>query len=470
MKTLFTITILVVQIAWTQPFEPDMAVFAQRRAEFVSRLPQGSLAIFPSAPEVQRNPDVEYPYRQESNFYYLSGFEESESILLFAPSGPGHRFIMFVRPRDRRRESYEGPAAGPRGAVDLYGADTAYEYSQFSRVLNGCLREETEVFYCFGINPETDRIIQTSVLQRRSNSAWPLSDPAPIVNAMRRVKNEDDLRMGLRRAVEISVAAHREAMQRAKPGMYEFELQAVFEYIYTTNGSPRYGYPCIIGSGPNSLILHYARNTRRIGDGDLILMDCGAEYGYYSADITRTIPANGTFSPEQRQIYGLVLKAQDAAMGRIKPGIVKASLDTVIDDVLGEGLMRLGFIREKKDFRIFSLHGYAHWIGLDVHDVGGYLEKDGSPVRLSPGMVFTLEPGLYIRPGVFDTLRARGYRDSEVERIKKNVEPYLGIGVRIEDDILVTETGYVNLSAAAPRTPDEIEILMKRPAGTGPIR
>jgi Xaa-Pro aminopeptidase len=267
--------------------------------------------------------------------------------------------------------------------------------------------------------------------------------------------------MGMRKAVEISVKGHIEAIKSIEPNMNEAEIQAVHEFSYRRNGSPRNGYPCIVGSGSNSTILHYNRNTRVMKDGEVILMDCGAEYGYYSADITRTVPVNGRFSKEQREVYSIVLDAQNAAMRLVKPGLIKKAMDDVIDSVLGNGLVKLGFIRDKEDFRIFSIHGYSHWIGLEVHDVGNYT-LEGKSRPLEAGMCFTIEPGIYVRPDVFDKMKERGYSEEEIATFRKRVKPSMDIGVRIEDDILVTENGYINMSDAAPREIDAIEKLMRQ--------
>ncbi len=242
--------------------------------------------------------------------------------------------------------------------------------------------------------------------------------------------------------------------------MYEYEVQAVFEYTYRRNGSQRNGYPCIIGSGPNSCTLHYDENTRQMKDGDMVLMDCGAEYGYYSADITRTVPVNGKFTREQKQIYQLVLDAQNAAIHLVRPGTIKSTLDSAMNEVLGNGLVRLNFIKHKNDFTIFTLHGFSHWLGMEVHDVGRTV-VDGKSRALVPGMVFTLEPGIYVRPDVFNKMKDLNYTDDEIDQRKATIQRYMDIGVRIEDDVVVTENGCKNLSEAAPRDIDAIEALMR---------
>ncbi len=462
MKRLMLLVLVLTGALHAQPLKLDMDVVARRRAAFMEKMAPGSIAIFPAKPELMRNLDVEYDYRQESNFYYLSGFEEPESVLLLAPSEPRYRMVLFVRKRNPAAETYEGPRAGIDGAMKDFRADTAYTTPEFDRVIGRYLGGDHPVYYSFGTDPSMDETIRKIVIEGRSGAVRPIMDPTPILADLRVIKTADDFTMGLQQAIDISAAAHVQACRTMHPGMYEYEIQAEFEYVYRKNGSPRNGYPCIIGSGPNATILHYSTNDRQVQNGDLVLMDCAAEYGYYSADITRTVPVNGRFTPEQRRIYGIVLDAQNAALRVIHPGVPKSSIDAAIDSVLSDGLFRLGFIKEKKDFHLFSLHGYSHWIGLEVHDVGAY-EKEGKSVPLEPGMVFTLEPGLYIRPQILDQMKERGYTEGEVAKIRAVVQPFLNIGVRIEDDVLVTKDGCKNLSAPVPRDPDAIEALMKTP-------
>jgi Xaa-Pro aminopeptidase len=444
-----------------QPIELDHDIFAQRRAEFIKKIDSNAVAIFPSKPEYLRNLDVEYPYRQESNFYYLSGFEEPESILLINPSAPKNRYVMYIRKRNLRYEVWEGQRAGIEGAMTTFRADTAIAIDDLKTTLRKTVKYDRPIYYTFGINPEIDHFVRKNFIERRSGGNWPIIDPAPILNQMRLIKNKGDWKMGLRRAIDISADAHVEVMRAIQPGMYEYEIQAIFEYIYRINGSPRNGYPCIVGSGPNATIFHYNLNNRLLKDGELILMDCAAEYGYYSADITRTVPTNGKFSQAQKDIYQLVLKAQKAAIEMVKPGVSFKDLDKKINEVFGNGLESLGLLKNKKESRMYSRHGFCHWIGLEVHDVGAYKQK-GEYVPFEAGMVFTIEPGLYFRQDIFDTMKKKGYSETEIEKIRPQLERYMHIGVRIEDDILVTETGYVNLSNAVPREIEDIEKLMRQ--------
>jgi len=461
MKNVFLVLLLLVTTgaALTQPLELDMDVFEQRRAEFMQEMQPGAVALFPSKPVYLRNLDVEYPYRQESNFYYLSGFEEPESMLFMNPNHPKYKYVMFVRERDRRRETYDGARAGIEGAMTTFRADTAFFITELERQLYFLVRHDRPIYYTFGINPEFDEMMRHSVVERRSGGKWPILDPTPILSEMRLIKDDGDWQMGFKKAIDISSQAFIEALKSIEPGLYEYEIQAVFEYVYRKSGSPRNGYPCIVGSGSNSTVLHYNKNTRKMQDGEMILMDCGAEYGYYSADITRSVPVNGKFTKEQRDIYEIVLAAQKAAIEMVKPGIPKSALDDRINHIMGEGLVELGFIKDKNDYRMFSLHGYAHWLGLEVHDVGPY-SRNGESVILEPGMCFTVEPGLYVRPDVFDKMRERGYSAEDIAAIRQKVQNYMHIGVRIEDDIVVTKDGHKNLSALVPREIEAIEELM----------
>ncbi len=451
---------LLLPVALPGHSQPDQEIFARRRAAVMETLQPGSIAVFPGAPQLMRNLDVEHDYRQESNFIYLTGFQEPEAVALLDPSSPRTKYTLFVLPRDQHREAWEGGRSGLEGAMKEFRADTALPSGAFERAIRHSLEKDRTLYYTFGINPEIDAVIRKVAVEGRSSTVTPIVDPSPIVAELRLIKTGDDFAAGLQRAIEISAEAHTEAMRAVRPGMYEYEVQAVFEYTYRRSGSPRNGYACIIGSGPNSCTLHYSANNRLMASGDVILMDCGAEYGYYSADITRTVPVNGRFTREQRTIYSLVLEAEEAAIAAIRPGARHSDIDTAVNAVLARGLTGLGFITSAADRHLFTLHGYSHWIGLDVHDVGGYVRNDSSIV-LRPGMVMTVEPGVYVRPQIFESMRRAGYSEEEIARRRALLAPYMHIGVRIEDDILVTDTGHRNLSASVPRSVEAIEALMK---------
>ncbi len=461
MKIFLILSIIIfTKVLPAQPIELDQDVFAGRRAKFMEQMDSNAVAIFPSKPVYQRNLDVDYPYRQESNFYYLCGFEEPQSLLFMNPSAEKYKYIMYVQEESQFSKVWVGPRAGTKNAMDAFQADTAISINDLKSTFKKFIRYDRPIYYTFGINEEFDRFMQENFINKRSGSNWQIIDPAPVLNEMRLIKNDGDFEMGLEKAVEISSDAHMEVMKAIQPGMFEYEIQAIFEYIYRKNGSPRNGYPCIIGSGSNAMIMHYEKNDRRIEDGDLVLMDCAAEYGYYSADITRTVPANGEFTDEQREIYGIVLRAQKAAITMVKPGTTLDDIRQKIDDIFAEELKELGLIKDKRETQFFTLHGYSHWIGLEVHDVGAY-RKNNNHVPLQPGMVFTIEPGLYFRPENLGRIEKEDYTDVEKENLRNNFEKYASMGIRIEDDILVTKDGHVNLSEAVPREIDEIEALMK---------
>ncbi|MGA2624053.1 MAG: aminopeptidase P N-terminal domain-containing protein [Bacteroidota bacterium] len=457
LRSFFALLVVSGINAHAQPLQLDMDVFAARRAAFMDKMDPSGIAIFPSKPVYVRNGDITYGYRQESNFYYLSGFEEPDAILLLAPSNDKYKFVMFIGKPDPQRDIVEGPRTGVEGAMGTFRADTALYYDDFEISVYQFIKREGVFYYPFGINPEIDEKVQ----KRFTNDYWHTTNPFPMLSEMRLIKQDADWRMGFRQAIDISVKAHVEAIKSIRPGMYEYEIQGIFEHIYRKNGSPRNAYPCIIASGPNSCTLHYSKNTRRMNDGELVLMDCAAEYGYYAADITRTVPVNGTFSKEERTIYQIALDAQDAAMKTVRPGVQFRALSDVIDSVLSNRLAELGFLKQKRDLSMFTLHRYTHWLGLDVHDVGEYTTNGESRV-LEPGMVFAIEPGIYIRSDIFDRLKGKGYTDYDLEMLRPILQPYVNIGVRIEDDVAVTNDGFINLSAGAPRGIDEIENLMRR--------
>lgn len=460
MSRAFFLLILPAFQVFSQPLQLDVNVFAQRRAEFTGQLAPQSVAIFACKPEYFRNGDVEYEYRQESNFYYLSGFEEPESILLLNPTADRYKYVMFIRRRNPGSETWQGARVGIDGAMTAFKADTALAFSDFQKSAPLFLPKSGTLHYSFGGNSKIDEMIRGMFIDGQRGDSWSVRDPAPFLAEMRLMKNEGDWKMGLQKTIDISTQAHIEAIKAIKPGMFEYEVQAVFEYAYRKNGSPRNGYPCIIGSGPNSGTLHYEKNTRQMRDGEVVLMDCGAEYGYYSADVTRTVPVNGRFTREQREIYRIVLDAQNAALRMAKPGLTRNALDSVMTDIVATGLLGLGFIKEKKDASIFTLHGFSHWIGLEVHDVGK-TTLNGKPRPLLPGMVFTLEPAIYVRPDVFDKMKDLNYAEDEIAKLRTRLYRYMNIGVRIEDDVVVTENGCRNLSEAAPRDVDAIEALMR---------
>jgi Xaa-Pro aminopeptidase len=422
--------------------------FRARQSRVLEAIHPGALLLF-SAPVAIRNNDVEHEYRQDSDFYYLTGLDEPESVMVLRSVGEP-KLTLFVRPRDPERETWDGPRLGVEGAKERLGADAAYPIAELDAKLPELLNDVPRLFYRLGVDAARDaRVLQAiGSLRRKTRQfvTWPatLVEPEGILHEMRLRKSDAELRT-MRRALEITEVGHRELMRRARPGMHEYELEALLRSAFRAAGAERHAYAPIVGSGPNATILHHIRNDRRIEDGDLVLVDAGCEYGYYASDITRTFPANGRFSPEQRTIYSIVLAAHQAAIARVTPG---ATLDQVHEaalDVIVDGLIDLGFIegprdvaRQEQRYKPFFMHRTSHWLGMDVHDVGRYY-RDGGPRPLEPGMVLTVEPGIYISENA--TVDAR----------------YRGIGVRIEDDVLVDGAQPVVLSESIPRTVEEVE-------------
>jgi len=424
----------------------------QRREEFMKRI-RGGVAIFPSAPTAIRNNDVEHEYRQDTDFYYLTGFEEPNAVAVFAPDNSKHRFVLFVQPKEREREVWTGWRAGEEGAKRDYGADAAFTIDKLDEELPKLVGKAEKIYYRFGDPLFDERVVafmRQFQRERQRSGVGPkaIIDPAEILHEMRLVKTSDDLHL-LRRAVDISCEGHMAAIGALRPGAYEYEIEAVLRYVFRKNGSPRPGYPPIVAAGANATVLHYTTNNRRIEDGDLLLIDAGTEFGYYTGDITRTFPAAGRFTEEQAAVYQVVLDAQIAAIGAVRPGATFIEPHDRAVRVLTEGMIRLGLLEgeiekliEDGEYKKFYMHRTSHWLGMDVHDAGPYKVADEWR-RLEPGMVLTIEPGLYIAEDIED------------------VDPrYRGIGVRIEDDVLVTEDGNEVLSARVPKTIEEIESAM----------
>jgi Xaa-Pro aminopeptidase len=431
-------------------------VYKERREKLMQQIGNDAVAIFYANPERNRNADLEFPYAQNSDFYYLTGFREPNAILVLAPKGTSVRSledstkritvreILFVQARNPQFEKWNGRRYGPEGAMKLRGFGFAVSSDKFKTMLSPLLfSAQAKSLYVptfrSDLSGEIAELLQPlKSLMDQFGGRLEIRDPLSLVRKMRVVKSPEEIAM-LAKATEISAAAHRQAMMSVEPGMGEYELEAIYEYVFRKLGAEQNGYPCIVASGENAIILHYNTNRRKIKDGDLVLADCAAEYRGYSSDVTRTYPANGKFPKAQREIYQIVLDAQKAAIAAIKPGVAWQEISKKADEVLTEGLFKLGVIKEKKTpaMKKFYYHGLGHPVGLNVHDVG-------QPI-MEAGMVYTVEPGIYIAEG------------------SEGVDPaYFNIGVRIEDVILVTADGNKNLSAAAPREIAEIEALMKQ--------
>ena len=469
----------------------DLAPFAERRRRFAEAIGD-ALAIIPAARETPRNADTNFEFRQDSDFYFLTGFDEPDAVAVINPSHAKERFVLFVRSRDREMEIWHGRRAGVEGAIATYGADAAYTVDELDAKLRTYAVDRPAVVYRFG-NPHHDGRITRLLAEMRGARArgfvtpTRVEEPAPILHDLRLRRSPDELGRQ-RRACEISRDAHIEAMRFARPGQYEYEVQAALEFVFRTGGSPRNAYPSIVASGPNATILHYSENARRMEDGDLLLIDAGCEWGYHAADITRTFPVNGRFTPPQRRIYEVVLRAQLAGIAAARPGHPYEAVHEAARRALTEGLVELGLLPQSVEdslamhlYREFYMHGTGHWLGMDVHDVGDYRVRRQSR-ELEPGMVLTVEPGLYFdpeRPTVtfhlreyseeevwerrvrLGTVAAKTIEDEEKARAGTVVHPlpaeYLGIGIRIEDDILITADGAAVLTAGTPKTVDEIE-------------
>jgi Xaa-Pro aminopeptidase len=437
---------------------------SRRREEFMRRI-KGGVAIFPAAPTAIRNSDVEHEYRQDTDLYYLTGFEEPGAVAVLAPDHPDHRFVLFVQPKDREREVWTGWRAGEEGARRDYGADAAFTIDRLDQELVKIAGKAEKIYYRFGSDPTFDErligLMRRFQRERQRSGVGPNSiiDPSDLLHEMRLIKTDDDLRM-LRRAVEITCQAHMAAIRALRPATHEYELEAALRFVFRKNGSPRPGYPPIVASGANATVLHYTTNNRRIEEQDLVLIDAGTEYGYFTGDVTRTLPASGIFTEEQAAVYQVVLDAQTAAIEAVRPGAAFIEPHDRAVRVLTEGLVSLGLLEGDVDklieegdrftgqkdvprgYKKFYMHRTSHWLGMDVHDAGPYKVADEWR-RLEPGMVLTVEPGLYIAEDL------------------EGVDPrYIGIGVRIEDDVLVTTDGNEVLSAGVPKTIDDIEGMM----------
>lgn len=427
----------------------------RHRAEFMRHLSAKSIAVFKASKEATRNGDVEHEYRQDSDFYYLTGLTEKESMLILIPRGlslPGlaqpAKEILFVMPRNPLSEIWDGIRLGVEGAQTQLGFNAVLTNDQFDKVFKEALAGSDTLYMKTGERQHPRAASSSADSTQNALEALlgvTVADPGKILRRAREIKSPAEIAL-LRRAIGITCQAHREVMASAQTGMREYELQAMLEYTFTKNGSARLGFPSIVGSGPNSCILHYRAGARQMQSGDLVVIDIGAEYEMYTADVTRTIPINGKFTKEQAEIYNIVLAAQEAAMVMVKPGVTWRELTAAASHAIIEGLIKLDILKgtveenlQSRSYRDFFLHGLGHYLGLDVHDVGTY-----GPFPV--GAVFTIEPGIYI---------------SEATAKKYNLPAaYNNIGVRIEDDILVTEAGYENLSASAPRAVAEIEALM----------
>lgn len=427
--------------------------FARRRRQLMRMMGKGGIAILPSAPEKLRNRDTAYPYRQDSDFSYLTGFDEPEAVAVLVPGRDHGEFVLFCRERDVLRETWDGPRAGQEGARSDYGADDAFPIADIDDILPGLMENCERIYYTMGANAGFDQQVMAWFNRLRSQGQNDGQMPLEFValdhylHDMRLYKSRSEI-SAMRKAAKIAATAHRKLMAACVPGAMEYELEAELLHEFKRHGCEP-AYQPIVGSGPNSCVLHYVANNRRVEDGELLLVDAGCEYQGYASDITRTLPVNGQFNEEQRAIYQIVLDAQHAAIDKISPSSHWNDPHEAAVRVITLGLRKLGLLKgslpdllKTEAYKKFYMHRTGHWLGMDVHDVGDYRVDDEWRL-LEPGMVMTVEPGIYIAPGT------RGVP-----------KKWWGIGVRIEDDVLVTRDGYDVLSKDVPKEVSEVEALV----------
>ena len=430
------------------------AEFARRRKNLMGMMDKHTIAIIPGAREVTRSRDTEYPFRQNSDLFYLTGFEEPDAVLVLVPGRRQGQVVLFCRERDPDMELWNGYRLGPEGAVAYLGVDDAFPIDDLDEILPGLIEGTQRIYYSMGHDDVFDQRVMGWVNQIRklvrTGAAPPadFTDLAFLLHEQRLIKSAAEVRV-MRKAGEISAAAHVRAMQECQPGRYEYHLEAAIQHTFAEHGARFPAYNSIVGSGANACVLHYTENASKMRAGDLVLIDAGCEYQGYAADITRTFPVSGQFSAEQRAIYDLVLEAQRAAIAKVRPGNTWNQPHDATVRVITRGLIKLGLLRGKERelikaeaYREFYMHRAGHWLGLDVHDVGEY-RVDGRWRQLEPGMVLTIEPGIFIA--------------ADNTKVPKC---WRGIGVRIEDDVVVTEQGCDVLTGDVPKRADEIEALM----------
>ena len=427
--------------------------FAKRRQRLMDMMDEGSIAIVPTSPVRSRNRDVDFPYRPDSSFYYLTGFGEPEAVAVFMPGREQGEFVMFCRERDPAAEQWHGTRLGLEGACERHGADDAFPIGDIDDILPGLLEDKSRVYYAMGHYQEFDQRLLAWVARLRggARSSGGLGEFVMLdhlVHEMRLFKSKAEIG-AMSKAAEVSAAAHERAMRICRPGMSEYQIEAELLHEFIRAGCRSAAYPSIVAGGANACTLHYTDNSDRLRGRDLLLIDAGAEYDFYASDITRTFPVGGRFSRAQRDVYSVVLAAQEAAIDTVAPGRTVDDVHNAAVRVLVEGLVGLGALKgrvkriiEKEKYKRFYMHRTGHWLGMDVHDVGDY-RIDDQPRVLEPGMVMTVEPGLYVALGD--------------EKAPKRLR---GIGIRIEDDVLVTESGREVLTSAVPKSIDEVEAIV----------
>ena len=433
-----------------------MKEYRQRRKKLMDLMGNESIAIIPTGTVYIRNRDVEFPFRPDSDFYYLTGYAEPEAVAVLVPDRDHGEFVLFCRENDPVMETWNRRRSGIEGAVNEYDADDAFPVSDLDEILPGLLENKERIYYTMGNNVTFDQRVMGWVNQVRKRARTGVSAPDEFislnhfVHEMRLYKSRAEI-AAMRKAAKISAQAHKRAMQICRPGMMEYQIEAEIKYVFSQLGAREPAYPLIVGSGANSCILHYTENNRELKDGDILLIDAGSEYNYYASDISRSFPVNGKFSRTQREVYDIVLQAQLAAIEKVKPGNHWDEPHNAAIEVLTAGMIDLGIIRgnlhdliKDQSYTRYYMHRTGHWLGMDVHDVGDY-KVEGDWRTFETGMVLTVEPGMYLPAGS-----------------KGLARKWWNIGVRIEDDVLVTATGNEVLSKDVPKSVDAIEALMAK--------
>ena len=426
-------------------------MFQRRRAELVNQIGDADIVILPNATVKQRNSDVDYPFRPDSDFFYLTGFHEPESVAVICPNREQGEYVLFCREKDQLREMWDGRRAGLEGAVADFAADDAFPIDDIEDILPGLMEKKNKVLTTVGRYPEFDAQILAWINKIKNDdhpAPYELVDLNHLLHEQRLIKRPEEIEL-MKKAADISAAGHIRAMQSCKPGLYEYQVQAEMECAFRSAGSQHNAYQSIVAGGENACILHYTENDCLLRDGELLLIDAGAEYNCYAADISRTFPVNGTFSGEQRAIYEIVLEAQKQAFECCAPGRTWNEAHDVAVSTIAQGLLDLGLLQgsleqvlETETYRQFYMHKTGHWLGMDVHDVGDYQIEDDWR-ELETGMVFTVEPGIYVSPA--DNVDQRWHN----------------IAVRIEDNVLITAKGHDVITSAVPKEIIEIEALMR---------
>jgi len=432
----------------------DRKEFARRRKRLMDLMGEDSIAVLPTSPVRPRNRDVEYPFRPDSDFYYLTGFAEPDAVMVLIPGRPEGQYLLFCRERDPEREQWDGYRNGLEGAVETFGADDAFPIGDLDDILPGLMENRERVYYAMGVYADFDRRVMDWVNRVRARARAGVNAPGEfvaldhLIHELRLFKSKAEVK-AMRQAMAISCDAHIRAMQVCRPGIREYQLEAELIHEFMSGGARSTAYPSIVGSGANACVLHYIDNADTARDGELVLIDAGSEFDYYASDITRTFPVSGRFRPAQRALYEVVLEAQKAAIDKVRPGNHWNEPHEAAVAVIAEGLKDLGLVKGRLDriiadatYKPFYMHRTGHWLGMDVHDVGDY-KVENEWRLLEPGMVMTVEPGIYVSAA-----------HAKVARKWHN------IGIRIEDDVLVTADGAEVLTAAAPKEMDDIEALV----------